>query len=124
MAVCNTLAEIFSSPSFMVNYQSECDHQKGRAVIALLTDRNTKTKAMPDKRIKNEEQYQALRDKGYSKRKSARIANTPDSGKKGGSASPYEDWSRDSLYEKAKKVGIKGRSSMNKEGLIKALRNS
>ena len=33
-------------------------------------------------RIKNEEQYEALRDKGYSKEKSARIANTEDSGEK------------------------------------------
>lgn len=79
---------------------------------------------MPDKRIKNEEQYEALRRKGYSKEKAARIANTPDSGVKGGAASPYEDWSKDSLYEKAKKVGIEGRSSMNKEELIKALRNN
>ena len=30
--------------------------------------------------VKNEEQYEALRDKGYSKQKAARIANTPDSG--------------------------------------------
>ena len=38
---------------------------------------------MPNPRIKNEDQYEALRDKGYSKEKSARIANTPDSRKKG-----------------------------------------
>jgi hypothetical protein len=37
-------------------------------------------------RIKNEVQYEALRDKGYSKTKSARIANTPDAGEKGGKA--------------------------------------
>ncbi|HIO26471.1 MAG TPA: Rho termination factor, partial [Flavobacteriaceae bacterium] len=29
------------------------------------------------KRIKNEDQYEALRDQGYSKEKSARIANSP-----------------------------------------------
>lgn len=34
--------------------------------------------------IKNEDQYEALRDKGYSKQKAARIANSPNSGKKGG----------------------------------------
>ena len=39
---------------------------------------------MPNPRIKNEDQYEALRDKGYSKEKAARIANTPNSGKKGG----------------------------------------
>ena len=79
---------------------------------------------MPDRRIKNEKKYEALKDRGYSKRKAARIANTPGSGKKGGAASPYEDWTKDRLYEKAKKVGIEGRSGMNKEELIKALRNS
>jgi hypothetical protein len=79
---------------------------------------------MPSKRIKNEEQYQALRDKGYSKEKSARIANTPDSGKKGGKAKPYEEWTKDELYEQAKNVGIGGRSKMNKKQLIHSLRNN
>lgn len=46
---------------------------------------------MPDNRIKNEDQYEALRDKGYSKEKAARIANTPDAGKKGGKAKSYEE---------------------------------
>ncbi|MBW8243618.1 Rho termination factor N-terminal domain-containing protein [Muricauda oceani] len=78
---------------------------------------------MPNPRIKNEEQYEALRDKGYSKEKSARIANTPDSGKKGGEASPYEEWTKDKLYDKAKMVGIEGRSTMTKDELIHALRN-
>lgn len=64
--------------------------------------------------VKNEEQYEALRDKGYSKQKSARIANTPDSGKKGGKSSKYEQWTKKELYQQAKKVGIEGRSSMKK----------
>ena len=79
---------------------------------------------MPDPRIKDEKKYEALREKGYSKKKSARIANTPDSGKKGGKADAYEDWSKEQLYEKAKKVGIEGRSHMDKKELIRALRNS
>jgi hypothetical protein len=37
--------------------------------------------------IKNDEQYEALRDKGMSKQRAARIANDPDSSKKGGKAS-------------------------------------
>ncbi len=78
---------------------------------------------MPNPRIKDEEKYRALRDKGYSKEKSARIANTPDSGKKGGKAKPYEEWTKDQLYEKAKKVGIEGRSKMTKKQLMDALRN-
>ncbi len=78
---------------------------------------------MPDSRIKNEKQYEALRDKGYSKEKSARIANTEDSGKKGGHAKKYEDQTKEALYQKAKKIGIKGRSKMNKSELIHSLRN-
>lgn len=79
---------------------------------------------MPNPRIKDEDKYNALREKGYSKQKSARIANTPDSGIKGGLSEKYEDRSRQELYELAKKVGIKGRSKMNKEGLIYALRTN
>lgn len=75
-------------------------------------------------RIKNEDQYEALRDKGYSKEKAARIANTPNAGKKGGKASPYEDWTKAELYEQAKNVGIDGRSKMNKKELINALRSN
>lgn len=76
------------------------------------------------KRIKNEDQYEALRDQGYSKEKSARIANSPDSGKKGGKAEKYEERTKEELYQQAKKVGIDGRSKMTKEELIHALRNN
>ncbi|MEQ5789441.1 Rho termination factor [Muricauda sp. NFXS6] len=79
---------------------------------------------MPNTRIKNEEQYEALLDKGYSKEKAARIANTPDAGKKGGKASPYEEWTKEQLYDQAQNVGIDGRSKMDKKELIQALRNN
>lgn len=79
---------------------------------------------MPDPRIKNEDQYEALRDKGYSKEKAARIANTSDAGEKGGKSEPYEEWIKDELYDQAKKVGIDGRSKMDKKELIHALRNN
>ncbi|MGB3775436.1 MAG: Rho termination factor N-terminal domain-containing protein [Leeuwenhoekiella sp.] len=74
--------------------------------------------------IKNEEQYDALIDKGYSQEKAARIANTPDAGKKGGKAEDYEDRTKQELYEQAKNIGISGRSKMNKKQLIHALRNN
>lgn len=77
---------------------------------------------MEKSRIKNEDQYEALREEGYSKKKSARIANTENAGEKGGKASPYEDRSKQELYEKAKNIGIKGRSKMSKTELIEALR--
>lgn len=73
--------------------------------------------------IKNDAQYEKLLEEGMSKEKAARIANTPDSGKKGGKAEKYEERTKEELYEKAKQIGIDGRSSMNKEELIKALRN-
>jgi hypothetical protein len=44
---------------------------------------------MPGKRpsIKNEKQYEALKDKGMSKERAARIANSPDASRHGGEAS-------------------------------------
>ena len=77
----------------------------------------------PGPQIKNKDQYETLRNKGYSKEKAARIANTSDAGKKGGKRSKYEDRSKKELYQKAKEIGIKGRSEMSKGELIQALRN-
>ena len=37
--------------------------------------------------IRNDEQYEALRDKGMSKERAARIANSPDASKHGGEQS-------------------------------------
>lgn len=74
-------------------------------------------------KIKNEDQYEALRDEGASKEKAARIANSSNSGKKGGKSEKYEDRSKEDLYKKAKEVGIEGRSNMSKKELINALRN-
>jgi hypothetical protein len=75
--------------------------------------------------IKDDEQYEALRKQGMSKEKAARIANTDrhQAAVKGGKAAKYEDWSRQDLYEKAREVGIGGRSKMKKEELIDALRH-
>jgi hypothetical protein len=75
--------------------------------------------------IKDDEQYEALRRQGASKEKAARIANTgrTKSAKKGGKSSQYEDWSKQDLYDRAKEIGIEGRSDMSKRDLIKALRN-
>lgn len=79
---------------------------------------------MPDRRIKDEDQYEELRDQGMSKEKAARIANSDkSSSKKGGKHKKYEKWTKDELYDKAEEVGIEGRSKMNKDELIKALRN-
>ncbi len=44
---------------------------------------------MPGRRanVKNEKQYEALKDKGMSKQRAARIANSPDSSRHGGQRS-------------------------------------
>ena len=73
--------------------------------------------------IKNDEQYEALRDDGMSKEKAARIANSAGASERGGEASPYEEWTKSELYERAQEVGIDGRSSMSKSELISALRS-
>ncbi|UJA19303.1 Rho termination factor [Thermoleophilia bacterium SCSIO 60948] len=75
--------------------------------------------------IKDDEQYEALKRQGMSDEKAARIANTPrkQSGKRGGSSPPYDEWTKDELAERAKEIGIEGRSDMNKDELIEALRN-
>ncbi len=84
---------------------------------------------MPRGQIKDEKTYQALRREGNSEEKSARIANAAAGssrssvGSKGGRSGSYEDWSRQDLLDRARELGISGRSSMTKSELIKALRN-
>ncbi|GAA1595984.1 Rho termination factor N-terminal domain-containing protein [Actinomadura kijaniata] len=84
---------------------------------------------MPRAQIKNEKTYQKLRDKGESKEKAARIANAQAKegestvGRRGGKSPSYDDWSKDDLLKRAREIGIKGRSSMNKSELVKALRD-
>lgn len=68
--------------------------------------------------------YEELKKQGMSKEKAAHIANSgKESSKKGGKSPKYEDWSKQELYDKAKEVGIEGRSNMDKKELIKKLRN-
>ena len=84
---------------------------------------------MPSAQIKDEKQYKALRREGASKEKAARIANASSNssrssvGRKGGESGSYEDWSKSDLVERAREIGIEGRSKMNKSELVKALRN-
>lgn len=75
--------------------------------------------------IKDDEQYEALRAEGMSKEKAARIANTPrkEAAKRGGEAKPYEERTVKELRKQAAELEIDGRSTMDKNELIDALRN-
>lgn len=78
--------------------------------------------------IKNDETYEALRDKGYGKQKAAAIANAQANddmspSQKGGKAPPYEEWSKEDLLERAGELDITGRHDMTKKELIEALRD-
>jgi hypothetical protein len=79
--------------------------------------------------VKDDEQYEALRREGASKEKAARIANASadssrsSTGRRGGEAADYDDRTKDELYDRAREIGIEGRSTMSKSELIDALRN-
>jgi len=79
--------------------------------------------------IKDDEQYEALREEGMSKEKAARIANSSartsrsEVGHKGGAAEDYEDRTKDELLDRAREIDLDVRSDMTKDELISALRN-
>ena len=83
----------------------------------------------PGPSVKDPEQYESLRDEGMSKEKAARIANASSNrgrsavGRSGGEAERYEDRTKSELLDRAREIGIEGRSKMNKGELIDALRN-
>lgn len=84
---------------------------------------------MPNPSIKDEKIYREVRKSGASKEKAARIANaSAGQGRtkvahRGGTSSSYDDMTKQELYQRAKKVGIAGRSGMSKRELIDALRH-
>ena len=83
----------------------------------------------PGPSVKDSRVYEALREEGNSKEKSARIANAGAGSSrrkvaaKGGSSGSYDDWTLEQLRKRASELGIEGRSSMKKSQLVDALRH-
>ncbi|BCI70052.1 hypothetical protein SUS17_1147 [Sphingomonas sp. S17] len=73
--------------------------------------------------IKDDGLYEELREQGQSKEKAARIANAKAKGSLDHRSTHLEDRTKGDLLSEARKIGIEGRSKMNKDELIKAIRN-
>jgi hypothetical protein len=65
---------------------------------------------MPNKssNVKNKKQYEALKDKGMSKERAARIANSPGSSSRGGKSSSKSSSSQGGTTAQKKAAGRKG----------------
>ena len=65
---------------------------------------------MPGKptHVKNEKQYEALKDKGMSKERAARIANSPGASSRGGKSSSRSSSSQGGTTAQKKAAGRKG----------------
>lgn len=68
-------------------------------------------------------EYHGLLKEGYSKKESAHV-NARDSDAKNGKTKPYEEWTKEELYQEAIKAGIPGRSYMSKKNLIHSLKKN
>jgi hypothetical protein len=73
--------------------------------------------------IKNDKLYEDLRKEGNSKEKAARIANAQANGTLDHPGGTLESRSKEALYDEAREIGIEGRSKMDKDELIDAIRD-
>jgi hypothetical protein len=88
----------------------------------------TGVKAKARTGVKNKALYKRLRNLGVSAKESARVANSSAktsrkrAGQRTGAVSSFANLKVPELRRRAKKAGVKGRSTMNKKQLIRALR--
>lgn len=74
---------------------------------------------MPSKKanVRNEKQYEALKDKGMSKERAAKIANSPDAskhgGEKSGSGGSSKQWGTTAQKKAAGRKGGKAAATSN-----------
>ncbi|HSX55036.1 MAG TPA: Rho termination factor N-terminal domain-containing protein [Sphingomonas sp.] len=73
--------------------------------------------------IRSDKVYEDLREAGASKEKAARIANAYAGGTLDHDSTHLENRSKETLYDEAKEIGIEGRSKMDKDELIDAIRD-
>ncbi|WP_174291176.1 DUF7218 family protein [Sphingomonas bacterium] len=72
--------------------------------------------------IKDNKLYEDLLKKGDSKEKAARIANAKAAGTLDHRSTQLEDRSKADLMAEARKIGIEGRSGMDKAALAEVIR--
>ncbi len=72
--------------------------------------------------IKDDKLYEDLRKQGDSKEKAARIANAKAKGTLDHRSTHLEDRTKAELMKEAARIGIAGRSKMDKAALEKAIR--
>ena len=72
--------------------------------------------------IKDDVMYEALRKQGNSEAKAARITNAKAAGTLRHDSVHLEDRTVKELRDEAKRIGIDGRSKMDKVALVKAIR--
>jgi hypothetical protein len=73
--------------------------------------------------VKNDKLYDDLRRDGASKAKAARIANAQAAGTLDHRSTRLEDRPKDDLEKEAAVIGIEGRSNMDKDELVDAIRD-
>jgi hypothetical protein len=73
--------------------------------------------------IKDDALYERLVEDGNSPEKAARIANAKANGTLRHDSTRLEDRTKADLLAEARRIGIAGRSGMDKAGLIDAIRN-